>query len=109
MPDLELIVEARGGWSTCSHNFRWLIVLICGLVLVPAVFSKSWRVTDFNDTISVESDGSAVVQERITLSFEGEWHGIHRFIPVEYPGPRGTNFTLFLSITGVTDGNGGKL
>jgi len=93
----------------CSRKLVRLIVLICGLVFVPAVFAKSWRVSDFQDTISVESDGSAIVQERITLSFEGEWHGIHRFIPVEYPGPRGTNVTLFLSITGVTDGNGGKL
>ena len=43
------------------------------------------------------------------MSFEGEWHGIHRFIPVEYPGPRGTNYTLFLNVTSVTDGDGGKL
>jgi hypothetical protein len=43
------------------------------------------------------------------LAFEGEWHGIHRFIPVEYPGPRGTNYTLFLEVTRIADGNGGKL
>jgi uncharacterized membrane protein len=79
------------------------------LTLCAPLFAKSWRVTDFNDAISVAEDGSAVVRERITLSFEGEWHGIHRFIPVEYPGPRGTNYTLFLNITGVTDGDGGKL
>ena len=59
------------------------------------LFARSWRVADFNDTISVHEDGSAAVQERITLAFVGEWHGIHRFIPVEYPGARGTNYTLF--------------
>ena len=86
-----------------------LFVAFLFLCVCAPLFAKNWRVTDFNDTISISEDGSAVVQERITLSFEGEWHGIHRFIPVEYPGPRGTNFTLFLTVTGVTDASGGKL
>jgi len=78
-------------------------------LLTPALFAKSWRVADFSDTISISQDGSAAVHERITLVFEGEWHGIHRFIPVEYPGPRGTNYTLFLNVVDVTDDNGAKL
>lgn len=90
-------------------RFKYCGSLLLVLCLSTPLFARSWRVTDFNDTISVSEDGSAVVQERITLSFTGEWHGIHRFIPVEYPGPRGTNFTLFLHVTGVTDGSGGKL
>jgi hypothetical protein len=73
------------------------------------LFAKSWHVSDFNDNIVVSEDGSATVQERITLDFRGEWHGIHRFIPVEYPGPNGTNYTLFLTVTSVTDGSGNKL
>ena len=83
----------------------------CFLLIVFAIplFARSWRVTDFDDTISIHENGSADVHERITLAFDGDWHGIHRFIPVEYPGARGTNYTLFLNITGVTDGNGGKL
>ena len=47
--------------------------------------------------------------ERIALVFVGEWHGIHRTIPIEYPGPHGTNYELFLKVTSVTDGSGGKL
>ena len=84
---------------------------ICFLLIIFAapLFARSWRVTDYNDTISIHEDGSAAVHERITLAFDGEWHGIHRFIPVEYPGARGTNYTLFLKVTDVTDGNGGKL
>ena len=85
----------------------WLIA--CLLLCSAPLSARSWRVTDFHDAISVAEDGSAIVHERITLSFEGEWHGIRRFIPVEYPGPRGTNYTLFLSVTGVTDGDGRKL
>ena len=49
------------------------------------------------------------MKERINLVFIGQWHGIHRTIPIEYPGPRGTNYTLFLDVTAVTDGAGQKL
>ena len=78
-------------------------------VVSSGLSAKSWRVADFSDNISIHEDGSADVQERISLAFVGEWHGIHRFIPVEYPGPQGTNYTLFLNVTGVTDGHGVKL
>ncbi|MFZ0287363.1 MAG: DUF2207 domain-containing protein [Terriglobales bacterium] len=90
-----------------GRDRAWLMV--CLLLLCTPLFARSWRISDYNDDISVAEDGSAVVHERITLSFEGEWHGIHRFIPVEYPGPGGTNYTLFLSVTGVTDGESQKL
>ena len=83
--------------------------LLALLVCISAAQAKSWRVADFQDNITVEQDGSAVVTERITLNFEGEWHGIHRTIPIEYPGPNGTNYELFLKVTSVTDGSGGKL
>jgi len=81
----------------------------CVLLLVSPLAAKSWRVADFQDNIAVEQDGSAVVTERITLAFVGEWHGIHRTIPIEYPGPNGTNYELFLNVTSVTDGSGSKL
>ncbi len=35
--------------------------------------------------------------------FTGEYHGIYRDIPIEYPGPHGSNYELFLKVTGVTD------
>ena len=81
-----------------------LLSLLTGLAA-----AKSWRVGDFQDTIEVNKDGSAVVTERISLVFVGEWHGIHRTIPIEYPGPNGTNYELFLDVKSVTDGSGGKL
>jgi hypothetical protein len=90
---------------------------LCGILAVAAIVlafvsplaAKSWRITDFQDTIAVNPDGSAVVTEHITLTFVGEWHGIHRIVPVEYPGPNRTNYELFIDITSVTDGVGGKL
>jgi hypothetical protein len=89
--------------------YKAAAVCLFFLVFATSVAAKSWRVADFRGNISVHEDGSADVHERITLAFVGEWHGIHRFIPVEYPGPQGTNYTLFLNVTAVTDGNGGKL
>jgi hypothetical protein len=89
-----------------------LLLLLLALLLNPGYASaqaRSWRVTDFTDTISIAADDTTLVSEKITLAFVGEWHGIHRTIPVEYPGPQGTNYTLFLDVMSVTDENGNKL
>jgi hypothetical protein len=86
----------------------WLLALFLGLVTGLAS-AKSWRISDFQDDIVVNKDGTAVVTEHITLVFVGEWHGIHRTIPIEYPGPSGTNYELFLDVKRVTDGEGEKL
>jgi hypothetical protein len=94
---------------TGLHFSRTLFSLALILTLASPLFARSWRVSDFNDSVVVADDGSATVHERITLQFNGQWHGIHRFIPVEYPGPRGTNYTLFLHVTTVTDEAGNKL
>jgi hypothetical protein len=75
---------------------------------VPAA-AKSWRISNFQDTMTINDDGSALVKETITLVFVGEWHGIHRTIPIEYPGPDGTNYQLFIDIKSITDENGAKV
>ncbi|HEY7617662.1 MAG TPA: DUF2207 domain-containing protein, partial [Terriglobales bacterium] len=86
------------------------VVLVAALLTfsVP-LFARSWRIADFQDNITINADGAAVVRERISLVFIGEFHGIHRTIPVEYPGPRGTNYTLFVKVTGVTGSSRQKL
>ncbi len=82
--------------------------LLLFTLAVPAA-AKSWRVSDLQDTITVNPDGSALVNETITLNFVGEWHGIHRTIPIEYPGPNSINYQLFVNVTSITDENGAKL
>ena len=89
--------------QVCCWAVAWL--LLC----VGSAFAKSWQVSDFSDDITIGGDGSTFVRERIAVSFEGFWHGIHRTIPVDYPGAHGTNYTLFLKIESVTDGTGHKL
>jgi uncharacterized membrane protein YgcG len=80
-------------------------VLLLGLLaqVQAAAQARNWRITDFKDNISIAEDGTAQVNEKITLVFVGEWHGIHRTIPIEYPGPHGTNYTLFVDVRSVTD------
>lgn len=74
------------------------------VVLATIAQAKSWRITDFHDDIDIAKDGSAFVTERITLVFVGEWHGIYRKIPIEYPGPEGTGYKLYLHVLSVTNG-----
>ena len=90
-----------------SKRAWFLSLFLCAVTTLAS--AKSWRISDFQDTIVVNKDGSAVVTERITLVFVGDWHGIHRTIPIEYPGPSGTNYELFLDLKSITDGEGGKL
>ncbi|MGA7644863.1 MAG: DUF2207 domain-containing protein, partial [Terriglobales bacterium] len=96
----------RGAYT--NRRLILLFLLLTVAVTAPAQ-SHSWRVDDFKDTISIAADGTALVSEKITVTFVGEWHGIHRTIPVEYPGAQGTNYTLFLDVLSVTDENGTKL
>jgi len=91
-------------------NLRQIAFFAIAVVALAGVASaRSWRVADFHSDITVERDGSALVTERISLVFVGEWHGIYRKIPIEYPGPSGSNYELFLEVRSVTDGSGGKL
>jgi uncharacterized membrane protein YgcG len=106
----------RHGLHSCAASRRGakallskLLVLICFATLTVPLVAQSWRIADFQDAILIGEDGSAMVKERVNLVFIGQWHGIHRTIPLEYPGPRGTNYTLFLDVTGVTDAAGHKL
>lgn len=85
------------------------LLLLCASVFPSPLHAKSWRVTEFQDSIAIDQAGGARVSERLTIQFEGEWHGIHRTIPIEYPGPHGTNYTLLLKVLSVADGTGNEL
>src|SRR5271166_1754778 len=84
------------------------LVVLCVAFCVPAS-ARDWRIARFDTHMSVAQDGTAAVSERLDVVFVGSFHGIYRDIPIEYPGPHGSNYTLFLKVTGVTDGEGNKL
>jgi uncharacterized membrane protein len=88
---------------------RCFLLLACVFLLSCSAAARDWRVSDFHDTIGIGADGSASVEEKIELVFKGEWHGIHRTIPIEYPGRHGTTYKLFLKVNSVTDEAGNRL
>ncbi len=97
--------------SQGAYTNRRLLVLflLFALAATASAQARNWHIADFKGTISIAPDGTALVSEKITLVFVGEWHGIHRTIPVEYPGPEGTNYTLFVNVMSVTDESGNQL
>lgn len=91
------------GWSSARRSLPFLLLV---LLFASPLFARSWRVSNFNDNITISENGLATIREEITIVFVGSFQGIHRTIPIHYPGPNGTNYTLFLDVKGVTDGNG---
>ena len=102
--------SVRISWSI-QHWGRGIIrVLVLFLLLGAApAFARNWRIADFHTVATIGADGSASISEDITCVFFGQYQGIYRDIPIEYPGPNGTNYTLFLTVRGVTDGQGNSL
>jgi uncharacterized membrane protein len=101
----------RGEMKKNRHRRGKLGILVFLLFLCAALpaSARSWRITDFHTTAVVSQNGSASFSEQITLSFAGSFQGIHRTIPIEYPGPNGSNYSLFLDVKTVTDEEGHKL
>src|SRR5438270_8719619 len=102
-------------WSlrNCNLNHQMVAALLCLLLSFCAVPTqaqqRSWRIADFSADIEIHKNGSADIDERISLVFIGSFHGIHRYIPMDYVGPEGSNYSLFLKIQKVTDEDGEKL
>jgi uncharacterized membrane protein YgcG len=90
------------------RRFAALIFCLAVLSAVP-LCAKQQRLTQFVSQINVLPDASINVQENITSQFIGVgWHGIYREIPLEYSGPGGLNYSLFVNVTRVEE-DGAKL
>src|SRR5271169_391030 len=92
----------------------WISTALSGLALLlflaAPLSAKERRLLKFYSDIDVLSSSSVDVTENITFQFiGGPWQGIYRSIPVEYAGPRGLNYSLFVDVKHVTDENGNKL
>jgi uncharacterized membrane protein YgcG len=98
----------------CVRNLLFLFYtatafLLFALSVSPAA-AKDRRLRNFQSEIVVLPNGTVDVTENITMQFiGGPWHGINRFIPVEYTTSRGLNYSLFLDVKGITDDSGAKL
>ncbi|MGC2111641.1 MAG: DUF2207 domain-containing protein [Candidatus Korobacteraceae bacterium] len=95
--------------SIAKCRFRSVTLLLLCFALAGPAFARDWHIARFLTSMTVAKDGTAQVLEHLEVVFNGEYQGIYRDIPIEYPGPRGSNYTLFLTVTGVSDGHGHKL
>src|ERR1700751_3210325 len=92
-----------------SSSARWLFpaLLLC---LCSSTNAKELKIEKFDAQIAVLPDSTVNVTESITVHFiGGPGHGLSREIPVEYETPQAMNYSLFLSITRITDGSGHDL
>ena len=88
---------------------RWGFLLAALLLLAAPSFARSWKIARFDARYTVADDGAVLIEEEIHPSFQGSYSGILREIPVEYPGPDGTAYKLFLKVDSVTGEDGGKI
>jgi uncharacterized membrane protein len=84
------------------------LAILCLAFVLPAA-ARDWRISRFDTSITVSPDGTASISEHLNIVFVGSFQGIYRDIPIEYPGPHGSNYRLFLTVTSVTDAYGKKL
>ena len=85
-------------WFACRGL---AVALLLVFTIRPA--AAEWHVADFQATVAVDHAGGIAVTERIAVKFSGPYHGIYRTIPVDYPGPDGSNYHLYLRMRGVGD------
>lgn len=89
---------------------RFALLLLLALAAAGAMNAKDRRIQRFYSEIVVMSNGDVDVTENITMQFiGGPWQGVYRDIPVEYAGPHGMNYSLFVDVKSVRDANGHKL
>jgi len=99
--------------SRLSQRFR-RGALLCRAVMLGALLAGpasagTVSIRDFHAELDVLPDSSLDVTETIQVDFTGARNGIYRTIPVEYEGPGGFNYSLFLTDITATDSDGASL
>jgi uncharacterized membrane protein len=85
-------------------------VFLCLLLLVVLPASaRQLTIQNFDVQVEVHPDATIEITEFIEARFTGEWHGIYRFIPVEYTTPQGFSYRFFLEPLSITDQNANPL
>lgn len=103
----------RGNFTDAFLRDFFLVVLFVLGCLGPVSFAaaqqRSYEIEEFHATLRVQENGELEVLERIRFRFDGSFNGIYRLIPVEYRGPGGLNYRLYLDVDGVYDQSGSEL
>ncbi len=94
--------------SRRAFVFSLLAFLATFAVASPAA-ARELAIQHFEETVTVNADGTIEVTEIIEAHFTGSWNGLYRTIPVEYDTPQHLNYSLLLEPLSVTDDNGQPL
>ena len=98
------MLRLRRRFSSC------LFMLLTALSLTAlATQARDLTIQRFDETVTVNPNGTIEVTEIIEARFTGFWHGIYRTIPVEYDSPQHLNYSLLLEPLSVTDDDGHAL
>ena len=91
----------------------WMFLVLACVMALPAFVTstaaRELRIRDFHVELVVMPDSSMDVVENIRVDFIGTWQGLYRTIPVEYRGPSGFNYSLFLEDISATNEAGTAL
>jgi len=90
------------------YRMALLCLVLAVLFTVPAS-ARTIRIRDFHTELDVLPDSTLDVTETIRVDFTGARNGFYRNIPVEYAGPGGFNYSLFLTDISATDSDGASL
>jgi hypothetical protein len=85
-----------------------LALILAALFAGPAS-ADTVRIREFQAELDVLPNSFLDVTETIHVDFTGAKNGIYRNIPVEYAGPGGFNYSLFLTEVSATDSDGASL
>jgi hypothetical protein len=83
-----------------------VLTFLAALLLALPATARELTIQHFEETVTVNTDGTIEVTEIIEAHFTGSWHGLYRTIPVEYDTPQHLNYSLLLEPLSVTDDNG---
>ncbi len=99
--------QATQSAAHCCWRMAACVALISLVVLSAS--ARTLHVRDFHAELDVLPDSSLDVTETIEVQFEGAWQGLYRTIPVEYAGPGGFNYSLFVTDIDARDSDGTPL
>jgi len=97
--------------ATLRLQLSALVFLLCPFFPTCLLAQgRQLRIQKFDAEITISPDAKVDVAENITFHFQGgPWHGVYRNIPVEFVGPHGLNYSLFIDVKSITDEEGRKL
>ncbi|MFL5483823.1 MAG: DUF2207 domain-containing protein [Gemmatimonadaceae bacterium] len=84
-------------------------VMLCALTTSAGAQAHDIRVRDYGTLLTVHSDGTVDVVERLTIHFSGEWHGLNRDLLLRHTTAQGRQVKLDVEDGPITDSAGNPL